>query len=132
MVENNIEEKKSVPILLVDDQKDYRDTMELWLKSEGYIVEVAASGEEAIDLIKREKKKVVFLDIKMPGIDGVETLRRIREFNKEIPVIMVTAHGDEKHLKECKKLGIAGFFPKGDDFINVIGLITTALRILKK
>lgn len=132
MVENDTEEKTDIPILLVDDKKDYRDTMELWLKSEGYTVEVAASGQEAIDLIKKERKRVVFLDIKMPNMDGVETLCRIREFNKEIPIIMVTAHGDEKALKECYELGIAGFFPKGDDFINAIGLITTALRILKK
>jgi two-component system response regulator (stage 0 sporulation protein F) len=111
MVENT-EAKKDIPILLVDDQKDYRDTMELWFKTEGYTVETAGSGQDAIDIIKNGGKRVVFLDIKMPGMDGVETLRRIREFDKELPVIMVTAHGDEKAFKECKKLNATGFFPR--------------------
>ena len=119
-------------ILLVDDQSDYRETMALWLQTEGYTVETASSGQEGIDIIKKDGKKVVFLDIRMPKMDGVETLRQIRAFNSEIPVIMVTAHGDEKQLMECKELGIAGFFPKGGDFSNAARLITTALRILKK
>lgn len=126
-----IDEKKRFSILLVDDKKDFRDTMEIWLKSEGYTVEVASSGEEAIEIIKKDGKKVVLLDIKMPKMDGIETLRTIRGFNKDIPVIMITAHGDEKALKKCRELGIAGFFPKGDDFTNAVRLVATALRLLK-
>lgn len=128
----NSTEKKKFTVLIVDDEKDYRDTMALWLETEGYEVEVASSGQDAIEKIKKGGERVVFLDIKMRGKNGIETLREIRDIDASVPVIMITAHGDEKALRECQELGIVGFFPKGDNFNRAANMISAALRTLKR
>ncbi|MBL7130521.1 MAG: response regulator [Candidatus Omnitrophica bacterium] len=122
-----------IKVLLVDDEPDFLVPIAFWLNSKGYEVAVASSGEKAIDMLKKEKKPhIVFLDINMPGMDGLETLKRIRKMDRELPVIMVTAYADEEKFSQAKKLKTSGFFPKGGSLEELQKTIEVTLRTLKK
>ena len=122
---------KDIRILLVDDENGFRRPMEFWLKAKGYQVTGAASGEEGLALIERERPTLVYLDMKMPGLNGIETLKRIREKDKTLPVIMITAYGTPQDMKEAEMLGVSGFFKKDDDFATAAKLIVVALESSK-
>lgn len=124
-----------IKILLVDDEEDYADTMAFWLKAKGYQVTTAASGEEALSLlnggaasIPSHLPHIVFLDILMPGMDGIETLKEIRVDHPDLPVIMVTAFASEERMQAAKALDAIGFFPKAADFSKAAKLIDQALK----
>ena len=121
-----------IRVLLVDDEPDFVEAMSLWLKAKGYSVLVASSGEKAIQIVKEQPPQIVFLDIKMPGMDGIETLRRIRRFNQKIPVIMITAYADEEKLIQSQKLNISGFFAKDEDVKVLQNTIELTLKTYKK
>ena len=103
MPENNI--------LLVDDEEDIRDVLGIYLSEAGYRVITAENGEEAITKFMAQKPKVVLTDIKMPGIDGVQLLKRIKEEEPETEVILITGHGD-------MDLAIQSFKHDATDFIT--------------
>ena len=119
-------------ILLVDDQPDFIEPVAFWLESKGYAVRSAASGQEAIQMIKDQLPDIVFLDIKMPVMDGVETLRNIRRVNKNLPVIMITAYEHDEKFTEARKLGINGFFYKKDNLEDLGTLLEPILRAHKR
>jgi len=119
-------------ILLVDDEADFTRPMSAWLSSEGYSVTVAEDGGTALNLIRENPPDIVFLDLKMPGMDGAEVLRNIRVFNKNIPIIVITAYVDDPKVKEMGEYDISGVFYKGDDFIEGLSLIKSVLRLKKK
>ena len=79
-------------VLIVDDEEGIRLLYKEELEDEGCLVELAASGEEALELLERDTVDLVLLDIKMPGMDGVEVLRRVKERWKELPVVLCTAY----------------------------------------
>ncbi len=81
-------------LLLVDDEKDIREVLLLPLSDFGYHIFEAENGEEALRLFKEVQPPIVITDIKMPGIDGIELLRKIKHENPETEVIMITGHGD--------------------------------------
>ena len=83
-------------VLVVDDEFDIRDLLSRFLTEEGYEVILASNGEEAIELAERENPQVILLDIMMPGIDGIETCKRLKaeEKTRFIPVIMATVLWD--------------------------------------
>jgi CheY-like chemotaxis protein len=115
-------------ILLVDDETDFTQPMSFWLKSKGYSVMVASNGESAIKIVKDETPDIVFMDLNMPVMDGVTTVKKIREFNKDIPVIIISAYVDDKRIVEATPLGISGVFYKGGDFQDGLTLLESALR----
>ena len=121
-----------VQVLLVDDEPDFVESMSLWLESKGYSVAVASSGEQAIRMIKEQTPHIVFLDIKMPGMDGIETLRRIRAFNRKLPVIIITAYADEEKLLKSQQLNVSGFFAKDEDVKVLQNTIELTLKTYKK
>ncbi len=124
--------KKNIKVLLVDDEADFRKLMTFWLKSQGYSVLEAANGKKAIQLVKDENLNVVFLDFRMPGMDGVETLKEIRKINKNIPIIMISAYLDDPKLGRIPLDEVSGVFYKDEDFAKMLPLLETALRIHKK
>lgn len=123
---------KGIKILLVDDEPDFTQPLEFWLNSKGYTVMTAREGKSALKIIKEKAPDVVFLDLKMPVMDGIETLRNIRKFNKDLPVIIITVEytNDEK-FAEANKLGSSGFFPKKGSFEELESIIEVALRTHK-
>ena len=125
-------ENKQWKILLVDDEPIFASPMVIWLKSKGYEVKVAANGGEGLKSIEAEKPDIVFLDLQMPVMDGIQTLKKIREKDKDLPVIIVSATVDYNKLVELKALGITGVFHKGKDFNQGLALIEVVLKKLKQ
>lgn len=83
-------------IMVVDDEENIRFLYKEELMEEGYEVILAGTGREALDLLEETKPDLITLDIKMPDMDGIETLRRIKEIDKNIPVVLCTAYGQYK------------------------------------
>jgi len=125
-------DNSTINVLVVDDETDFRQLMSFWLKSKGYSVTLAPDGETAIQLLKNEKLDVVFLDLNMPAMDGVHTLKKMREFNKDIPVIVISAYVDRLKLTEVKAYDISGVFYKGEEFEKGLALLESALRMHKR
>ncbi len=100
-------EKRS--ILVVDDEKNIRLTMFQSLEPLGMPVETAVNGEEALQKLREGQFGLVFLDPKMPGMDGMEVLHRIKEKWPKIQVIIITAHGTVESAVEAMKIGAADF-----------------------
>lgn len=84
-------------IMVVDDEESVRFLYREELEEEGYRVITAQDGEEALRKVKTDRPDLITLDIRMPGMDGIEVLHRIREMDKDIPVIMSTAYGEYRH-----------------------------------
>ena len=103
---------KDVKILLVDDQVDFVVTFSFWMKAKGFQVTTASDGPAALDVLKKDAVDVVFVDLKMPGMNGIELITKIRESNKTIPVIILTAYTEDKTLQGNEHLNISGFFSK--------------------
>jgi len=122
---------KQVVVLLVDDEADFTQPMSFWFQSKGYSVLVASNGENAIKLIKEKTPDIVFLDLNMPVMDGIETLKRVRAFNKDLPIVIVSAYLDHERVKEAYNHGISGVFYKGADFAEGHSLLEAALRTHK-
>jgi DNA-binding NtrC family response regulator len=80
---------------------------------------VAYDGESALNLIKEEEPEVMILDLKMPGIDGIEVLQRVKQTNPQIEVIILTGHGSEADKELCMKLGAFAYLEKPVD-VNVL------------
>ena len=95
-------------ILVIDDDEAIRKSFILALEGSAHRVDTAESGEEGIGMEKKNKYDLIFLDLKMPGLDGVETLRRLRKIDRDVPVYTVTAFFKEffDGLKSAKEGGI--------------------------
>src|SRR5215210_848321 len=99
-------------ILVVDDEAEIRRSVRMILEYEGYDVQEAASGPEGLALVEREPPDLVFLDIKMGGQDGLETLQKIRQVNETLPVVIISGHGTVSTAVEATKLGAFDFIEK--------------------
>jgi CheY-like chemotaxis protein len=103
-------EKKQV--LVVDDEKNIRLTMSQSLELLGMPVKTAVNGEEALQMLREQQFGLVFLDLKMPGMDGLEVLNRIKDKWPKIRVIIITAHGTIQTAVDAMKLGAVDFVQK--------------------
>ena len=99
-------------VLVVDDEQDIRDASERILSRIGYQVQKASRGDEALDILKKNSIDIVLLDLKMPGMDGMEILARIRERSTEIQVIVITGYATVETAIEAMKQGAYDFIPK--------------------
>ena len=102
-------------ILIVDDEKALLLALRGLLSKEGYQVETATSGEEALRHIETGSFHLVVTDLSMNGVSGMEVLERARAFDPDLAVIMITAHGSEKAAVQAMKLGAADYIPKPFD-----------------
>lgn len=103
-------------ILIVDDEDAVREVLGEYFTEQGYSVAMADAGETALALVQERAPDLVLLDVRMPGIDGVETLRRMRAIAPEVSVIMVTANEDVDLARETLKLGALDYVAKPFDF----------------
>jgi len=111
-------------VLIVDDEVNVRRVLATMLEQAGYLATRAESAEQALQLVRAQDPDLVLTDLKMPGTDGLELMRRLREEFPEIPVVMLTAHGTVEAAVEAMKLGALDFLTKPfdkDDVLRVIG-----------
>ena len=101
-------------VLIVDDERTLARAIKAFLTESGYEAEVAGDAEQALRLLETMRPDVVFTDVRLPGMDGIELLRRIREFDAAIPVIIMTAHGTIEGAVEAVKLGAFDYLKKPD------------------
>ena len=97
---------------MVDDEHDICDFVQNFFQERGYSVLAASSGEDALKMIKGERPDLVLLDIKMKGMDGIAALKHIRDIDKKIKVVMVTAMEDQDRMDEACKLGACEYITK--------------------
>jgi two-component system, NtrC family, nitrogen regulation response regulator NtrX len=128
-------------ILVVDDEVAIRESLRMTLEYEGYECILAATGQEALSLAERETPDLVLLDVKMPGMDGIDVLERLRAMNEALPVIVVSGHGTISTAVEATKKGAFDFIEKPFASDRVLVSLRNALdqrqlrdenRVLKK
>jgi two-component system, NtrC family, nitrogen regulation response regulator NtrX len=99
-------------ILVIDDEHAIRDSLRMILEYEGYECLGASSGQEGLALVEQESPDLVFLDIKMPGMDGLEVLGRLKAVDEALPVVIISGHGTVSTAVEATKLGAFDFIEK--------------------
>jgi DNA-binding NtrC family response regulator len=114
-------------ILVVDDLKSMRLTLGGILEDEGYDVVLAENGYQAIEAAKQTSFDLIFMDIKMPGINGVQTFREIKKINPQAAVIMMTAYSVEDLVREALEEGAYAVVYKPFDVENILSIIDSAL-----
>ena len=128
-------------ILIVDDERSIRNTLKDILEFEKYQVELAEDGLVALEITKTTTFDAIFLDIKMPQMDGIEVLQHMREHGIETPIVMISGHGNIETAVECIKKGAYDFIEKPIDLNRLLVVIRNALdkttlvtetKILKK
>jgi DNA-binding NtrC family response regulator len=103
---------EKISILIVDDEKNIRLTLSQALEEIGTTIDTAVNGEEALQKLTGEKYAVMLLDLKMPGMGGMEVLRKVRDIRPDIRVIIITAYGTVDSAVEAMKLGVVDFIQK--------------------
>ena len=119
-------------VLIVDDEVDYLSVMKERLESWGYEVISAQGGKEGLAVVKEKYPDIVILDYYMPDMDGVAVLKEIRKFNKNLAVVMLTAHPDVKNMKGAQELGVSAFIPKLSVYSDVQVSLKSALDMIQK
>ena len=114
-------------ILIVDDKKDFCTVLSDSLSQDRYRVVTAFNGKMALQLAKKEKPDLILLDIKMPGMDGIEVLKKIKKMREEIAVIMFTAFGTLETAREAMKLGAYDYVSKPVDLFLLKSLVKEVL-----
>lgn len=115
-------------ILVVDDEEIITKTLQKLIKKEGYDVETAKSGKEALEKIKQKDFDLLIVDVRMPEMDGIETIKKIREYLKQsnkqqIPEIVITGYADLDKYQEGTELEVADYLSKpfdNQDFLKIV------------
>src|SRR5271169_1928852 len=115
-------------ILVIDDDSEVRNVFSKFLKDEGFSVTAASGGREALSILAREIPDIILLDLRMPDMDGISVLKEIKETDPELPVIMITAHGDVSVAVEAIKRGAYDFLCKPPDFDHLVLVINRAVQ----
>ena len=121
-----------IRVLMVDDEVDFLEVMKERLESWNYVVTLALNGKDALEIIKKKGADIVILDYLMPQMDGVATLTLLRKINRDIPVIMFTAHPDSNSIKGAEELNVSTFVPKLSTYSDVQSSLRVALDMAQK
>ena len=121
-----------IKVLIADDEVDYLSVMKDRLESWNYEVILAKNGKEALVSIKDNFPDIVILDYFMPDINGTAILKEIRKFDKDLAVIMLTAHPDVDNIKGAQDLGVTAFISKFSAYSDVQDSLKTALDMAEK
>ena len=123
-------------ILLVDDEKEFVGTLATRLQNRGFNVDVADCGEVAVGKVQDKPFDAIVLDLAMPGIDGVETLKRLLEINPDSQVILLTGQGNVRNATEVMRMGALDMLEKPVDIAALVEKINEAvsnkMRLLDK
>ena len=128
-------------ILVIDDERSIRNSLKEILTDEGYDVDVAEDGAQGCSMVEKEKYNLIFCDIKMPGMDGMEVLDRLVQMGLDAAIVMISGHGDISTAVECIKKGASDYIPKPLDLNRILITIKNAtekvslvkeIKVLKK
>ena len=114
-------------ILVIDDDPAIRDSLRMTLEYQGYAVMLASGGDEGAALVEREAPDLVFLDIKMPGMDGLEVLQRLRPLTEVTPIIVLSGNADIQTAVEATRLGAFDIVEKPLSTDRLLVLVRNAL-----
>jgi heterodisulfide reductase subunit A len=126
------EARKQFHILVVDDELVVRDSLKEWLVDEGFWVDMAESGAAALEKMSQQAYHLMLLDIKMPGMDGVEVLRRAKEMHPALPVLMMTAYGTIETAVEAMKMGALDYLMKPFDPAALVPMVVRLFQNLER
>jgi DNA-binding NtrC family response regulator len=118
---------KKRKILLVDDETVLREALQEWLVGDGYEVEVAESGEEAVERIKKEEFGVIVFDLRLPGVDGLHAFEEAKDVKPGIKGIIITAYPSKETLEKAKEIGLLDYLPKPFKIEDLEKIISGAL-----
>ncbi len=121
-----MEKEMEAKVLLVDDEEDFLETLSSRLEMRGLKVSAVTSGEQAVTEAKRQEYDAIVVDLSMPGIDGLETLKRIKADNPNAEIIMLTGHGSIQSGVEAMKLGAGDFLQKPVELAELMAKIDEA------
>jgi len=114
-------------ILIVDDEFSVRESLRMILKPK-YEVRTAADGREALQCIQKDEIDLVTLDLKMPGLSGIDVLKQIKRHNADIEVIVISAYGTQQNLQQAAHYGAGGFITKPFNPAELINSVTKSLE----
>ena len=120
--------QSQVHILVVDDERNIRNNLGMVLEAEGYKVDTVSNGEDALLRVKEGRYDIVFADIQMPKMDGLELLRYLRGLRPKMPVVMLTAYGTVSRAVDAMKLGAVDFIEKPFEPKNILLLCEEILQ----
>src|SRR5678816_2643149 len=115
-------------ILIVDDERGIRDTLRAVMTDEGFVVEAVASGEECLKAVERRAYDCILLDVWLPGIDGLETLKQLRDAGADPAVVIISGHGNVETAVRATKLGAFDFIEKPLSIEKTVLTVRNALR----
>ena len=119
---------KMAKVLLVDDEVDFTDTTKTLLEHRGYEVTVANSGDSAIRTLGQKEYDVMVLDLKMPGMDGISTLKEIKKLDFHIHILVLTGHGAINTAMEAMELGAYDYLSKPCDIDELTEKLHDAMK----
>jgi two-component system, NtrC family, nitrogen regulation response regulator NtrX len=115
-------------VMLVDDEEGIRESLSGIFEDEGYAVLTASSGEEALNILKEQNPDLIFLDIWLPGIDGIQTLQEIKNLKPDLPVVMISGHGNIELAVKATRTGAYDFLEKPLSLERVLLVANRALE----
>ncbi|MGH2786809.1 MAG: response regulator [Actinomycetota bacterium] len=115
----------STRVLVIDDEPSIRVLVRMVLEEDGYTVLEAANGEKGLDVAEQESPHLVLLDIRLPGIDGWEVLRRLRDREPPPVVVMMSAHSSEPTLRRAEREGSSGYLIKPFRHVELLEIVAT-------
>lgn len=121
-------DKDNIKILLVDDEEEFVKTLSERIKMRELGANIAHDGEQALKLVENEVPDVMVLDLRMPGIDGMEVLQRVKKAYPDVQVIILTGHGSEKDEEQARRLGAFEYLQKPVEVDTLVNKIRRAYR----
>jgi DNA-binding NtrC family response regulator len=119
---------KNFKVLLVDDEEDFVTSLSERIEARDLSPDVALDGEEALAKIRQEAPDVVVLDLKMPGMHGLEVLEKVKQSFPELQVVILTGHGSKKDEEEARRLGAFAYLKKPVGLEKLMEIVTAAYR----
>ena len=119
---------KDFKVLLVDDEQEFIETLSERLKMRDLDTKLALDGEQALEAVQDDEPDVMLLDLKMPGMDGMEVLRKVKKAFPGVQVVMLTGHGTDKDEEQAKHLGAYAYLQKPVDLEHLVVTLRDAFQ----
>ncbi|MBC8875914.1 MAG: response regulator [Planctomycetes bacterium] len=120
--------KKKINLLIVDDEEQFLKSMTKWLEVRGFNVIPVDRGEKAIEAARTQPIDIALVDLKMPGIDGEQTLKSLKEEHPWMEVVILTGHGSVDSAVECTKIGACSYLQKPCELDRLLSVLTDAYK----